>query len=158
MLIVQLASSRKMSAQYTPLCTVWLPNNSTQLHLLHGTFNSKYKQQIRYVDSVPVLLEHMRNRYEWTVESTDRIDWTAHGQAIHRSFDQKTQNTKKLVHDILSTNHRVHRYDKTRSAKCPLCEYPDEDRDHILRCPEATRRRWRAEQLLKAIRVRCDNL
>ena len=37
-----------------------------------------------------------------------KIVGTAHGQAIHRNFDQKTHNTK-LVHDILPTNHRVHR-------------------------------------------------
>ena len=28
-----------------------MPNNSAQLHLPRGTFNSKYKQQIRYADS-----------------------------------------------------------------------------------------------------------
>ena len=133
-----------------------MPNNGAQLHLPHSTFNSKYKQQIRYADSAPALLDHMRNKYDWTVETTDKIDWTAHGQAIHRSFDQKTHNTK-FVHDILPTNHRVHRYDKTRSAKCPLCKHLDEDRDHILRCPEATRRRWRAE-LLNALSTKCDNL
>jgi hypothetical protein len=108
-----------------------MPNNSAQLHLPRGTFNSKYKQQIRYADSAPALLDHMRNKYDWTVETTDKIDWTAHGQAIHRSFDQKTHNTK-FVHDILPTNHRVHRYDKTRSTKCLSRESPDEDRDHIL--------------------------
>jgi hypothetical protein len=61
-----------------------MPNNSAQLHLPRGTFNSKYKQQIRYADSAPALMEHMRNKYEdWTEEATDRMDWTAHGQAIH---------------------------------------------------------------------------
>lgn len=88
-------------------------------------------KSVRYADLAPALLEHMRNKYDWTEETKDRIDWTANGQAIHRNFDQKTHNTK-LVHDILPTNHRVHRYDKTRSAKCPLCKHLDEDRDHIL--------------------------
>ena len=78
------------------------------------------------------------------METTDRIDLTAQGQAIHPCFDQKTHNTK-LVHDILPTNHRVHRYNKTWYAKCPLCEHPDEDQDHILRCPNAVCRK-------------CDNL
>ena len=85
-----------------------MPNNSAQLHLSRGTFNSKYKQQIRYADSAPALMEHMRNKYDWTEETTDRIDWTAHGQVIHQNFEQKTHNTK-LVHDILPTNHQVHR-------------------------------------------------
>jgi hypothetical protein len=26
-------------------------------------------------------MEHMRNKYDWTEETTDSIDWTAHGQA-----------------------------------------------------------------------------
>ena len=103
------SAAGKFQEIFSAICPIvhCMPNNSAQLHLPCSTFNFKYKQQIRYADSTPALLEHMRNKYDWTVETTDRIDWTAHGQAIHQSFDQKTHNTK-LVHDILPTNHRVH--------------------------------------------------
>ena len=64
-------------------------NNSTQLHFPPGTFNSKFKHHIRHADSAPALMEHMRNRYDWAEETTDRIDWTAHGQAIHQTLIRK---------------------------------------------------------------------
>ena len=80
-----------------------------------------------------------------------------HGQAVHWCFDQKTQHITKPAHDILPPNHRIHKYDKTHSAKCPLYDHLDEDRGHFLRCPDAVWRRWRVE-LLNAIHMKCHNL
>jgi hypothetical protein len=57
-------------------------NSGKQLHLPCGTVNSKYKKQIRYADSAPALMEHTQKKYDWSKETADKIDWTAHGQAI----------------------------------------------------------------------------
>ena len=51
----------------------------------------------------------------------------------------------------------INKYDYIRSAKCPLCTQPDEDRDHILRCPHTTRRSW-PPVLFNAIRERREKL
>ena len=123
-----------------------MPNNGAHLHLPCDTVKSKHKPRIRYANSSPALMENMRNTYDrpketkdridWTAETKDRIDWTAHGQFLQQCFNQRSHFTK-LVHNILPTNHRVHKYDKTRSANCSLRNHPDEeDRDHILRCPK----------------------
>ena len=156
MLIAQLAGFRKISAQYAPSCTVCpttAPSCISREALSTPNTSNRSGMQIQPQHCWNIRGTSMTGQRKPQTESTG---WTAHGQAIHRNFDQKTHNTK-LVHNILPTNHRVHRYDKTRSAKCPLCKHPDEDRDHIVRCPHATHRRWRAD-LLNALHMKCVNL
>lgn len=56
------------------------------------------------------------------------------------SLAQKQQQRNhycKLVDDILPTNTHVARYDPYRLSTCPRCHNAQEDRDHILRCPES---------------------
>jgi hypothetical protein len=84
------------------------------------------------------------------------IDWRVHELAIGRLIHQRVHLTK-LIHDILPTNDNVSRWKKHRSAKCPSCPHPEEDRDHVLRCPHPARRAWR-QTFLVTLRKKCDKL
>ena len=72
----------------------------------------------------------------------ERVNWKAHGAAINRTGISKTHITK-LVHDILPTNDRVHKFNQIRPEKCPYCQVSVEDRDHVIHCRNPKRNKQR---------------
>ena len=75
--------------------------------------------------------QYIANKYGWDEDDLDSIDWDAHGAAINRTDVSHTHITK-LVHDILPTNDRVHKYCTAKDNKCPYCLTAVEDRDHVI--------------------------
>ena len=76
------------------------------------------------------------------------IDWDAHGKAIKKQNKRRIHITK-LVHDILPTNKQVHRQNRLQQ-RCPTCDTAEvEDRDHVMRCSNLDRDKWRAEMKAK---------
>jgi hypothetical protein len=123
-----------------------LPSNRAQLHIAGKVIPSKLKKRIREAFTVPPYLAYLQERFKWSDQCVNTVDWTAYTQAIGRYCTRRIQITK-LCNDLLPTARWVHRYDKLTTGHCLHCG-ETEDRDHILRCTFATRRLWRNDLLV----------
>lgn len=133
-----------------------MPHNGAQLHLSGGTITYKLAPFVRYADTAPELKEYIMERNNWTPATMATVDWEAHGNALQRGIHKRVRLTK-LVHDLLPTNHVVCRFIEDRTARCPTCQHPDEDRDHMLRCSHPANKRWRKDCLI-SLRKTMDTL
>jgi hypothetical protein len=123
-----------------------LPSNRVQLHITGKVISSKYKKRIREAFTVPPYLRYIQDRFQWTDESTQSIDWAAYTQAVGRFSTRRIQITK-LCNDILPTARWANRYDTLTTSHCFHCGEP-EDRDHMLLCTHGTRVKWRNDLLV----------
>jgi hypothetical protein len=130
------------------------PHAGAQLQISDATVTYNYKSFIRNAAHGPPLLQYIQQRNHWSDATMAYIDWTAHERAINRYFHRRIHLTK-LIHDILPTNDYLGKWLDHRTEKCPSCPHPQEDRDHILRCPHPARIEWRRNFLL-SIRKTCD--
>jgi hypothetical protein len=90
----------------------------TITRMIHNMLRSFYcTQRIR---------EDIKRRTQWTDAVMDSIDWDSLGIAIRQAREMKIFVTK-LHHDLLSTGHRVLRYQAYYEKSCPSCSHEDED-------------------------------
>jgi hypothetical protein len=138
----------KQAGQYqnqhgTPRPFVLMTARTTGAHLVHssGTITSQYEDTIRIMAVGPTLQHQIQTKYEWSEGVMRSINWKAHGRAF-RSHKASKVHFSKLVHDCLPAYSLLNKFDSS-SRRCPKCNHTDESRDHILRCPHASRRTWR---------------
>ena len=124
----------------SPLIT---PRSRVVIHLLEGTVTSSIAATLRHAYNGPALLKAIRLKNDWSRATVESINWNAHGSAIRKQISCRIHYVK-YVHDILPTHSQLNRIDKGRRT-CPCCQSPNEDRDHILRCPSPEREKWRQE-------------
>lgn len=117
------------------------PRTKVQLHLLEGTVTSSHAATLCHAYSGPPLQEAVRIKNGWSEATVTSINWQAHGSALRKQMPRRNHYVK-LVHDILPTHSFQNRMD-TGKRTCPCCPSTHEDRDHILRCPNPMRSRWR---------------
>jgi hypothetical protein len=84
------------------------------------------------------------------------INWDAHGKALAQLSQRHTQLVK-MCHEILPTATITFRYKATASPLCPICKADDEDRDHVMRCVDSTKAKWR-HQLIGSVQKRCTEM
>jgi hypothetical protein len=121
-----------------------LSSNKAQLHVAgKGTITNHLKQVCRQSYSMPILKEYLHSKNcHWTNEVFDMIDWRAHSQTVARYRHQ--QNTLvKMLHDKLPVGSLTSLYDPKYPSHCPTCKEPNEDCNHLLRCPHESRQKWR---------------
>jgi predicted RNA-binding Zn-ribbon protein involved in translation (DUF1610 family) len=81
------------------------------------------------------------------------VDWEAHSRAVSNTRETRIFITK-LIHDLLPTGARVHRYKKYYVHHCPSCGANEEDRMHMWQCQSPRREQWR-KQFLITLRSKC---
>jgi hypothetical protein len=102
---------------------------------------------LRHEATADPLREYIRRKYSWDDRVMGMINWESHRLALKRCNERRTHLTK-LVFDILPTMSQLNKFDKGH-RKCPSCTIMQEDRDHILRCLDPRRVRWRIELMSK---------
>ena len=122
--------------------TLMLPNAGARVESSRGTITRKLPQTIRYNNGARALMKRMREKYDWTDQVADDIDWETH-QALIRRHPKRSVQVVKLVHDIIPTNVRRKKYGQVRHSECPLCHLHPETTHHIMRCQHGTRKKWR---------------
>ena len=130
-----------------------LPSTAIHLELPQGTLTGHHPAAMRLIVWRDPLKQYMSGKYAWATDTIDLIHWEAHEKALLKGKKRHTHHIKH-VHDNLPTNSRIHREDPRRQA-CPTCRYVKEDRDHVLKCPDATRELKRQE-MLRIISETCD--
>ena len=133
------------------------PHAAANIHIpKYGVVTYRLPQIIRRAESEEPLFQYIRARNQWTDRQMHTIDWEAHGQAITKHNKRRIQITK-IIHDIVPTNRRVHRHN-VLLQRCPTCTDVDtEDRDHVMRCSDPARDKWRAE-LITTLEYKCRTL
>jgi hypothetical protein len=123
------------------------PHAGAFVTIPEGTIAAKVVPELRRHSTGLSLRFHIQQRNQWTDRIMSIINWKAHGKALNGMSAQRVHFTK-LVHDILPTYHRLNQLTKGE-RKCPACQRADETRDHVLRCPNAERSRWRITFMAK---------
>ena len=79
-------------------------------------------------------------KFHWGEDAIQMIAWKCLSLAIRRIDRQVV--LVKLLHGLLATASRMHRFNQQAHAQCHLCK-EEEDIDHILRCSAPPRQKWR---------------
>jgi hypothetical protein len=129
-----------------------IPSTRVLLHLPHGSITGKFASTLRTAYSGPPLLQAIQSKNSWSDSTAESVHCEAHALSLGKHSNRSTHYTE-LAHNILPTNSWLNKLDKGKRP-CPCCVEPREDQDHILRCPAATRNRWRHE-FLKSVADYC---
>jgi len=86
------------------------------------------------------LQKHLQEKYEWSEEIFDSIDWQAHRNALRKTSDPDKTRLLKFIHGWLPTLEHRQRYDPSvDDATCPAPNCQDiESQDHFFFCRHAT--------------------
>ena len=136
------------------------PHAAAQVHIHGGTITSRLPFMLRMAETGPPLQEYICRKNNWTTADFDTINWAAHSAVIKSHNAQRIHFTKKL-HEVLPTNYILHRRSPDRQ-QCPCCDDPNENHDHVIRCPSPARATWRAATMVKVqdscIKTRTANI
>ena len=127
------------------------------LDIAGKTIHRHMKSAIRNAAHLEPLLNRMIRRYGWTQNVPTIIDWEAHRLSTNGSHPSQLTHLVKLCHDYLPAGKIAHRNNPSNPHSCPLCNLPDEDHQHILRCQHPSRSTWRTT-LIKKLTKLCDAL
>jgi hypothetical protein len=129
----------------------------THAHLIFpdGTVTGKYSHHLQNKATEQPLLDYIQSKNAWSDCLMQNINWEAHRAALKRSQVPHT-HLVKMLHDILPTTSQANKMDGGK-RQCPTCTTMQEDRDHILKCPHESRRRWRTAFLTGIQNFHCEN-
>ena len=104
---------------------------------------SNFAQELRTRSTGPELEAYIREKNKWDHNTSDAVNWTAHGKAV-KAASHKRVHITKFLHDALPTHRRANLLDNG-NRKCAACgTSEDETNDHIFRCQTASRTEWRS--------------
>ena len=120
------------------------PNAGAMVLSNAGPITRKLPQTLRYDIGAEALLTRLREKYVWTPQTEQQIDWEIHRSLIKRHSKQRVQ-VVKLIHNLVPTNVVRHRYGTIASPVCPRCHLQPETVHHIARCTHGSRKEWRSK-------------
>lgn len=97
-----------------------LPSTRCQLEIRGRTITSQHKDHLRQAISRPVYMQYLQAKHEWDSTTQTLIDWEAFGMASRTYFSTEVHLTK-LIHNLLPTKARVHKFQPWVSPICHFC-------------------------------------
>ena len=79
------------SFQPNVLLTEWA---GVHLEFPTGTVTSHYETALRFQATAPDLKSHLMERYSWSKQTMEVINWDAHGKSLHRHLNRRTHLVK----------------------------------------------------------------
>ena len=99
-----------------------------------------YERIIRTAVHKPQHMEYTREKFGWTSETYEDINWSAFGFVTGRLNINRRIRQSKFNHRWLPIGPRRKIIDNLAPVKCPCCDEPGEEtHDHILTCQAAPR-------------------
>jgi hypothetical protein len=123
-----------------------LPTSGVQLQLKEATVTRNIKQEVMQARHVQPLIDYMMDKFEWSQETYDSVDWVTHRRAVGR-WEKRRTTIIKQIYRWLPVGKQVHRYDQKNNPGCSTCQAPLEDQAHPVQCNAPTRMQWRKEFL-----------
>jgi hypothetical protein len=131
------------TCEHVPL----LPAAQAQLSIGGRTVTRKLAATIRRQHSLRLLKTYMSQRFQWTNNTIESVNWEAFSCAFRSRYQFKTF-TFKLCYWLLPTGSIIHRRTPRFDSKCPACNHLHECNDHMFQCPAVSRRKWRSSFML----------
>jgi ribonuclease HI len=113
-------------------------------------------QQLWQEASKLPIREYYKERYGWSHQLFDKINWKAQQAALIKFSTQDQQRILKFVHKWLPTGRNLQREQQSQSPNCPLCRHALEDNLHIFNCPHPEQMKLQHELLLFLAKQRHD--
>jgi hypothetical protein len=117
---------------------------SDKVHAPNESITGQLRKSLFDSASRPIIISYLRDRYRWTPQTFDSIDWKAHAAAIRSLSIPKHRFVTKFIHRILPIGARLRQRQAHMPANCPSCEAILEDDWHWLACPQ--HQLWRDKQ------------
>ena len=124
------------------------PSCHASLIMAGGRVTSHHKQLLRNASLLPPLKEYIIQRNQWNPDTWNFVDWEAYSHATTTLSPAQHLRIVKFVHRWLPVGHRLHKQKDSYSARCSLCQAPDETVDHMVRCPDPDAAALRTRSLL----------
>jgi hypothetical protein len=140
------ASQYEFTPQHSLSPVTPLPGTPCQL-IIHGkSITGKLKRRVHDAATLPQLMNYLRDKFEWSAETLDTIDWQTYSHIIQK-YKEKWTTIVKHVHAISPTGHIAHRNNSNLPHACPVCSAPHENNAHIIQCPHISRAQWRSKTI-----------
>ena len=108
------------------------PGYKVILYIEGNPITTNYTGEIQRAATTPAIRTYYIQKYNWSDEAMQAIDWDAYGGAMNKFTISQQRTLHKYSHGWLPTgNHMEHRY-HIKSA-CPHCKAP-ENNDHLVKC------------------------
>jgi len=108
------------------------PGSGAALYLNNDLVTTKMDEQIQYAAHAGPMLEYIQQKFEWTHQQTDGINWKGIRLAKRRLKRHESIRTSKMMHDWLNVG-KQKGYMKQETI-CPCCGTEEEDTIHLYHC------------------------
>jgi len=111
------------------------PEAIIQFHIGGRTITRDFKKTVREIVHLPPLRKYYCERFRWSDNIFDIIDWDIFRPVYKRNVASKgIQWLHKYCMKKLPTGERIHKRDHYHDKRCASCWHSVEDDDHIFRC------------------------
>ena len=141
-----MATAGLQAAQPTPHVT-FDPTCQASLVVRGATCTGDIKPAIRASHHLQPLLTYYNQRFEWSQQTSETIDWQIFQVPFRRQCNKHHHFTHKFCMRKLPLGQRLHTLDPTYDPRCPTCHAPTETDDHFLQCPHDSRKKYRQSLL-----------
>jgi hypothetical protein len=140
---------QQQSGKSRPIVNM-LPSCPALLLIRGISVTSNYRKQLIRASVEPTYIQYLQYKFGWSDEVVLAIAWKSLSLAIPRI--KRDVIITKICNDLLPTATTLYKRKYQHHDTCVLCS-KKETRDHILRCNEPTRIKWR-RKMLSALRSR----
>jgi len=96
---------------------------------IHGAYTAKLHRSI----ATPAYHSYLQSRHSWSLETIRDVDWKTFNMATRTYFSTEV-HLVKLIHNLLPTKSRLHKYQPWISPQCQFCS-EIETFHHLQTCP-----------------------
>ena len=118
-----------------------IPGTGCHLVIDNQFVPSHQRRKLRIHRGHKKILSYIQKRHNISDVGFMLIDWESYTSAVNKFRQQHATFTVKFLSKWLPVGKQIHRYNPALySSRCPSCECPEEDFNHVFRCPE--RKNW----------------
>jgi hypothetical protein len=133
------------------------PNTIVQFHIEGRIITRDFKRTVREMIELTPLRKFYCNRFEWSENIFDAIDWDIFRPVYKKHIASKgIQWLHKYCIMKLPTGERIHKRDHFHDKRCALCWHTLEDDDHIFQCVKRRSLRKKVINQINLMRNRVD--
>ena len=110
------------------------------------TITGDIETAVRHQQLLPSLQTYLCNRFNWTDETFDSIDWASHAM-VYEKYHRSRKFFVQFGWKKLPCGRRLHARESRFDDRCPCCLAPDETDDHLVQCEHIDRKHWRSSFL-----------
>ncbi len=114
------------------------------------TVTRRLETTIRTSARLPALIKYYTDRLQWDTRTFHAVDWETFG-SVYPKMQKRRNFVTKFGFYHLPTGERLHRRQSCYDDRCPTCQCPDEDDDHLLHCPTPARQALLQDTLPKLL-------